>query len=515
MRLFVGAHARQKQQFLPKLGGGMASLVFNDFDHAYISNATDPLSANVNGGLYDEHSVLSYFGRVNYDFANRYMFTAIVRKDGSSRFGSDNKFGYFPSLSMGWVVSRESFFPTSTPINFLKLRGSWGQNGNEPNGDFFYTSLLNNNGVYYFGQTKVQSSGAQPRTVPNPKLKWETSDQKDFALDLGMFNDRITLTLDYYIKSTKDWLVQAPIPDVLGVDEAPFINGGEMQNKGFEFELSLKQKISDFDINVGITGGFNKNEVKAINNSQHILTGGSAGFSQSNILRAEVGKPIGYFWGQQVAGVFQTEAEANAYVNKTGAKIQPYAHAGDFKFVDRDGDGVISDNDRTDIGNPTPVFTGGLNLNVTWKGIDLYASFYTALGQKAWMALRRYDQPLTNYTMDMYQNRWTGEGSTNSYPRVTSNDANNNMQTPSDFYVHDASYVRLKNLTLGYTIPKSITQMAKISKLRIYLSGENLLTMTKYPGYEPEMGGAWDNHGIDLGLYPQARSIIGGLSVTF
>ena len=510
-------HAAEKD-WNEYINAAKAGLIFNDFDHAYVDNATDPTSIQAGAALRDEHTMLSYFGRLNYDFGNRYMFTAILRKDGSSRFGSDNKFGYFPSVSAGWVISRESFFPANTVLNFLKLRGSWGQNGSENIGNFAYTSLIGNGNIYYFGQTSptsgTQINGTQPTRIANPKLKWETSDQKDFALDLGFLNDRITLTLDYYIKTTKDWLLDAPAEKVIG-NVPPTVNGGNVENRGFEFELSLKQKISDFDVNVSFTGGFNKNEVKQLNNAEGVLKGGSGGFGQNDILRAEVGKPMGYFWGNKVVGVFQNKAEVDAYVDSKGNKIQPNAVPGDFKFADLNGDGKISDADRTDIGNPAPVFTGGVNLNVAWKGFDFYASFYSALGQKAWTAHRRYDQVFTNYSMDQYTNRWTGEGSTNSYPRVTSVDNNKNLQTPSDFYVHDASYLRLKNLTLGYTVPKSLTQKAKISKLRIYFSGENLFTFTKYPGYEPEIGGGVFSRGVDLGLYPQARSVIGGISVTF
>ncbi len=490
-------------------------LIFDDFENAYLDNATLSESAT-NGGGFSDHTMFSYVGRLNYDFKSRYMLTATYRVDGSSRFGSENKYAKFPSISAGWVISNESFMPQTDIINLLKLRASWGRNGNESIGDFAYTSTMGTGALYFFGQGKVQYNGAQPTRISNPNLKWETSQQTDIALDMGFFMNKITLTIDYYNKRTKDWLVQAPVPIIIG-NVAPIINGGEISNKGLEFELGYKTSISDLKFDVMLTGAFNKNEVVDIKNSEKSLSGGDGGFGQSGIIRFSVGDQAGYFYGYQVAGIFQNQAEINAYVGPDGTtKIQPNAVPGDFKFVDQNGDGKLTDAaDRVKLGSPNPKFTGGFNFNASWKGFDLNMFWYSALGQDVWMAIRRYDQPVSNYTAEYYKNRWTGEGTSNTYPRVTTVDNNNNWKTPSSFYVHDASYLRLKNLTLGYTLPLSISKIAKVTKLRVYISGENLLTFSKYPGYEPEIGGGVFGNGIDRGIYPQARTVISGINITF
>lgn len=489
------------------LGATKADLIFQDLDHAYIANATDDKTTTAYGG-FDDHTMMSYFGRVNYDFAGKYMFTGTFRRDGSSRFGSANKFGNFPSVSAGWNISNEEFFPKSPVFSSAKLRASWGRNGNESIGDFRYTTTMSNGNIYYFGTTPAQVNGVQPSRLSNPNLKWETSQQTDVAVDLGFLDNRITLTLDYYSKKTIDWLVTAPISLMAG-NSAPVINGGDMRNKGFEYELTLRQKVSDLEIRLALTGAINKNEMVDIKNAEKILTWGDGGFGQSGILRAEVGKPYGFFYGYQVDGVFQNWAEVNAYKNEEGKLIQPNARPGDFRFRDLDGDGKIAEADRTMLGNPIPDFTGGANLDLEWKGIDFNMFWYAALGQQNWMALRRYDQVYTNYTDDFYKNRWTGEGTSNTYPRVTFVDKNNNLKSASDFYVKDASYLRLKTITLGYTFPRNFTNKIRISKIRVFVTGENMFTFTKYPGYEPE------SQGVDLGLYPQPRSVLGGINLTF
>jgi len=496
------------------LNGSKKGLIFNSFTNSYLSNATDNATATTWGG-YGDHTMASYVGRINYDFNNKYMMTATLRSDGSSNFGPNNKYATFPSISGGWVISNEGFMSQfSNILSLAKLRASWGQTGNEAIGAFAYTTTLTNYANAFFGQNKTQYNGTLPTQFENPNLKWETSQQTDIGLETGFYKNSLTLTLDYYDKRTRDWLVTAPIMNIAG-NNAPVVNGGEISNKGFEFELGYKKNLHEVNINVSLTGAFNKNEVLAIDNASQSLIGGTGMIGQSNIKRFQVGQPAGYFYGIQVAGIFQTWADVNSYVDKNGNKIQPNAQPGDFKFVDQNGDGKIDDNDRINLGDPNPKFTGGINFNINWKGFDFNMFWYTALGQKAWMSLRRYDMTIANYTADYYNNRWTGAGTSNTYPRVSITDPNNNWTTPSSFYVQDASYMRLKNLTLGYTLPKSILQTVKLSKIRIYISGENLLLITKYPGYDPEIGGGIWTSGIDLGNYPQARTILGGINITF
>lgn len=491
-----------------------ADVIFDDFNNAFLNNATDDETATA-GGTYEEHTVLSYFGRVNYDLRDRYIISATVRVDGSSRFGSANKFATFPSVSAGWVISEEDFFPTSLPINFMKLRASWGRNGNENIGDFAYTSTMANGAIYYFGVTPKQYNGTVPAKIANPNLRWETSEQIDIGADIQMFSSKITMGVDYYIKNTIDWLVDAPAPLMIG-NVPPTINGGEIKNSGVEFEIVHKNRFGGFEYDFSVTGAFNKNEVVNIDNAEKVLQGGEGGFGQDDILRAEVGMPMGFFYGYEVEGVFQTQEEIDAYTDAEGNLVQSNAVPGDFKFKDQNGDGQLTDaDDRVNLGNAIPDFTGGFNFNASWNNFDVNMFWYASVGNQIWMALRRYDQPFTNYTKAWYENRWTGEGSTNEYPRVTHVDQNNNLKTPSDFYVKDADYIRLKNISLGYTIPKSVTQKIKISRLRLYIAGENMLTFTKYPGFEPEIGGHIFSASVDRGLYPQARTVTGGVSITF
>lgn len=495
------------------LSGSKKDVIFNDFGHAYIDNATDPESATFRGG-YTEHTVASLFGRINYDYMNRYMLTATLRRDGSSRFGSENKYGYFPSVAAGWVISREDFMSSaSSAVDLLKLRLSWGQNGNENIGDFGYTSIIGNQNIYYFGTDKTQYNGTQPTQIANPSLKWETSEQTNAGLDFATLGNSLRVTLDYYVKTTKDWLVTAPVPMMVG-NSAPTINGGSVRNSGFEAEVSFKKQLGKFYLETSVNGAYNKNEVLDIQNSEKRLQGGDGGFGQSGVLYAAVGTPMGVFYGVKTDGIFQTPEEIAAYTNTDGGLIQPKAKPGDIKFLDANGDGAITDADRVSLGSPYPDFTGGFNLSLEYAGFDFNTFLYASLGQEVYDATRRYDMNGTNYSED-WLNRWTGPGTSNYYPRVTFVDDNQNMKTVSDFFVHKASFLRLRNTSLGYSLPKSVTDYLKIKKLRFYVSAENLLTITKYKGYDPEIGGGVFSNGIDHDIYPQARTIMGGINVTF
>jgi TonB-linked SusC/RagA family outer membrane protein len=495
------------------LWGSKNDLIFDDFGHSYLDNATDPESANTGGG-YSEHTVASLFARLNYDLMNRYIVTATIRRDGSSRFGDENKYGYFPSASIGWVISREDFMSNLSDIfNVLKLRASWGQNGNESIGNFGYTSVIGNSNIYYFGDGKTQYNGTQPTRIANPSLKWETSEQTNFGIDMTTLGSSLSLTVDYYIKRTKDWLVTAPVPMLVG-NSAPIINGGSVQNSGVEAEISYRKQIGKLYLSTSMNGAFNKSEVLDIKNAEKRLQGGDGGFGQSGVIYAEIGTPMGVFYGIRTDGIFQTQAEIDSYVGTSGGKIQPNAKPGDIKFVDENGDGTISDGDRVRIGSPFPDFTGGLNLSAEMYGFDFNMFLYAALGQEIYSATRRYDMNYANYTGE-WLNRWTGEGTSDKYPRVTFSDNNLNGKTVSDFYIQDGSFVRLRNITLGYSLPKSVTDAIKLTRLRLYVSAENLYTFTRYTGYDPEIGGGVFDNGIDRGIYPQPRTIMTGINVTF
>lgn len=495
------------------LGGSKNDLIFNDLEHAYLNNAKDPLSAQIYGDL-GEHTVASLFGRINYDLKDKYMLTAIVRRDGSSRFGSENKYGTFPSVSLGWVISKENFMSSfQNFLDFMKLRASWGQNGNENIGDFRYTSVISTGATYYFGADKTQYQGAQPSYYSNPFVRWEASEQTDLGLDLAFFSNRITLTVDAYNKATKDWLLTVPIMMLAG-NSAPVVNGGKVVNQGIEAELGFKNQFGKFHMDLTLTGNVNRNEVKEINNLEQRLTGGTGAHGQADIIQARVGAPMSQFYGYKTAGIFQNQAEVDAYVNSNGGKIQPNAQPGDVRFVDANGDGTLSDLDRVKLGSPFPKFTGGLNFNASYGPIDFTMFWYTSLGAKIWEATRRFDINYANFRGEALE-RWTGEGTSNKYPRVTLDDKNNNWKTPSDLFVKDADYLRLRNLTIGFTLPKTVSQKLKLEKLRLFVSGENLVTITNYDGFEPEIGGGLFSRGVDHGNYPQARTILGGVQVNF
>jgi len=494
------------------IGGSKSDVIFDDFGHAYLDNAQDPESALIYGG-YAEHTMLSYFGRINYGFRDKYLLTATLRADGSSRFGTENKFGYFPSVSAAWVISAENFMKNIKPISFLKLRASWGQNGNEEIGNFQYTSLISNQSIYYFGIDQIQYNGTQPLAIANPSLRWETSEQTDIGLDLRLFSGMLSFSTDYYIKKTKDWLLTPPAMLLIG-NNPPLVNGGDVMNTGVEVEFGYNYTVGDFNFKLNLTGSYNKNEVLSIPNTEQRLVGGQGGHTHNDILYAAPGTPLGVFYAIQTDGIFQNWDEVNAYTNADGNLIQPNAQPGDFKFVDYNNDGIIDDNDRQFLGNPYPDFIGGLNLNIDWKGFDFSMFWYAALGQQVWDATMRYDLNYVNYRASIL-NRWTGEGTTNVYPRITYSDLNNNFSTPSDFFIKDADYVRLKYISLGYSFPKKIIKNAKLSNLRIYIAAENLFTFTKYDGFEPEIGGSTFSNGIDHGVYPQARTILGGISIGF
>ncbi|MGK7397468.1 MAG: SusC/RagA family TonB-linked outer membrane protein [Candidatus Cyclobacteriaceae bacterium M3_2C_046] len=495
------------------VAGRKGDVVLDGLDYAYLDNAQDPESAQAWGG-FSEHTLMSYFGRVNYSFDDKYMMTAILRADGSSRFGPNNKFGYFPALSAGWVLSRENFLQNLPQISFLKLRASWGQNGSENISNFAYVSQISTGNIYYFGLDEMQFNGAKPSRIANPNLRWETSQQVDIGFDLGLWDDKLTMTVDWYNKTTKDWLVTAPAPLMVG-NSAPIINGGEITNKGIELELGYKTRVNeDLSFDLRLTSAYNKNEVQDIENTEKVLSGGEGGFGQAGILRAEVGKPMGYFYGYKTDGIFQSEDQVSQYVNEEGDLIQPNAAPGDFKFVDLNGDGKLSDKDRTMLGNPYPDLTSGFNFTMNWKGFDFNMFWYGAIGHQIWMGTRRYDMNYTNYTTDVL-NRWTEQNPVNDYPRVTLADLNQNWKRPSEFFVEDADYLRLRNITLGYTLPASLTDNIRLGKIKVYITAENLLTFTKYPGLEPEIGGGVFDIGIDQGIYPNATTLIGGLNVTF
>ena len=467
---------------------------------------------SVYGAPFVEHTMASMFGRLSYNYDERYMVQATVRRDGSSRFGPNNKYGIFPSFSAGWNVMNESFMEdTRDWLSNLKIRFSWGKNGNDNIDDFGYTSLTAMGNNVLFGKDAIKWNGSKASRLSNPDLKWEESEQTDIGIDLGFFNGALTASIDYYIKKTNGMIIEMPIPSYVG-ETKPLGNVGDMENKGVEFELGYKWNIGDAHFSVKGNATYLKNTLKNLgNDTGYIDLDGIQGLSGGGT-RGSNGQPFPYFFGYKTDGVFQNVAEVQAYVNKDGNLIMPDAVPGDVRFVDVNGDGQITADDRTNIGNGTPDWTYGLNLNADWKGFDFNIFFQGVAGNEVFDGTFRSDVSSGNYPSWML-GRWTGEGTSNKYPRLALGD-DINWQV-SDLYVCDGSYFRLKNITLGYTLPQNLTRKVCIERLRIYFQAENLATWTKYWGFDPEISSGATSLGVDRGVYPQARTFTIGANISF
>ena len=471
------------------------------------------------GAPYTEHHLASLFARLSYNYDERYMAQFTIRRDGSSRFGSHHKYGTFPSFSLGWNMMNESFMKSTNDwLNNLKIRFSWGKNGNDNIGDFAYTTLTTTGGSnnYYYGQTAAMVYGSKANRLANEDLKWEESEQTNIGIDLGFWQNKLTFSVDYYKKKTNGMIIDMPIPSYVG-EQRPLANVGDMENSGWEFEVAYKWNISDARFAVRGNASYLKNELKNIGNDKGFLNYGISQFSDGGT-RAENGQPFPFFYGYKTDGIFQNMAEVNAYTNKNGGLIQPNAQPGDFRFVDVNGDGAITSDDRTNIGNGVPKWSFGFNFDAEWKGFDLGVFFQGVSGVDVFDATYRQDIASGNYPTWILD-RWTGEGTSNSVP--TLGDSKN--WVCSDMYVHDGSYLRLKNITLVYTLPRNLTAKVGISRLRLYARAENLFTWTKYWGFDPEIGAGFDDNsqkhntestGVDYGVYPQARTYTIGFNIS-
>lgn len=509
----VGASLLQRGSL--SMSASRNNLKIDDEDHAYISMATSS-TASASGGPGNPSAIVSFFARANYAYDNRYMITATVRRDGSSRFGPNNRFGTFPSVSVGWNVSNESFLRDVRWLDALKLRASWGQNGNENIGDFAYLATISTYGLSYpFGSqitTGDLAVGAAPTKVVNPDLKWETSEQTDIGVDLHLLGC-LGFTFDYYVKQTKDLLVTTPVPLMLG-NSFPTANAGNVRNSGVEFAVDFQRQFGKWNIAINGNISYNKNRVTYVGTDTGYVTGATVQGITGAVTRMEAGHAMSYFWGYKTLGIFQNQAEIDSWVNSKGEKIQPDARPGDFRYQDTNDDGVIDDNDRVDLGNPFPTVTFGLNLNVSAYGFDLGITTAGQAGNKIFSVLRRADLSMSNYGAWVL-NRWHGEGTSNSIPRVATNDTNLNWTRPSDFYLKDGDFWRIRNITLGYTF--RIPEKYYLRKVRLFASVDNAFIFTKYEGYDPEVGngGSILSSGIDRGVYPRPRTVSVGLNLTF
>ena len=456
----------------------------------------------------------SYFARVNYNYKERYIFQGSLRCDGSDKFGSNNRWGLFPSFSLGWNIAREAFWE-NVPDAFsaFKIRASWGLNGNDRISDFAYTSLIVSGSNYTFGRLDNEAiiTGVRQGRLANADLKWETSRQTDIGLELGFLSNALTLNLDYFHKTTVDMLMPALLPSYVGIEQ-PWTNGGKMLNWGIEADLSYKFRVSS--VNFALAGNITYLRNRLIDYGNET---GSSNLDNVQgvgvVSRAQNGEVYPFFYGYKTAGIFQTQAEVDAYVNDKGELLQPNAHPGDVRFVDYNGDGKINDDDRTKIGKGMPDITYSFSLNIEWQGLDLNLFFQGIGGNQVFDATRRPDLSLANQPAWIL-NRWTGPNTSNTIPRVTEQDPNDNWRS-SDLYIKPGSYLRLKSLQLGYSLPKKWMQTIHFQKIRVYFSAENLLTFTAYDGYDPEIGSGGTSIGIDAGCYPQSRTLSVGANIVF
>jgi TonB-linked SusC/RagA family outer membrane protein len=522
-------------------GSNTGTTLFGNFNRAYLSNSQvtsytmSPDTARANAqslthsisltGNQDAiYSQASFFGRINYNFKETYLASLVMRADGSTNFAKGQQWGYFPSVSAGWVASNEAFLESTKDwMDFLKVRASWGSNGNDNISKFNYLSLIQlSNAQYNFGKdNSTMTAGSYPATIGVNDTKWETSYQTDLGFDARFLNSKLNLTLDVYDKTTKNWLIMAPLLATAGVSTNPYINGGDVTNKGIELQLSYNNNIGkDFSYSVSGSYAYNQNQVNNIPTADGIIHGGtnSIWVNGPEFFRCSAGNPIGYFWGYKTAGVFQTEADVLSWKSKNGTVLQPTAQPGDLKYVDVNGDGTITAADKTNIGDPNPHHVFGFSLSCNYKSFDLSVTGNGVAGNKIVESYRNPTQ-YSNWTTDILGS-WHGEGTSNTLPRLTQNSSN--YSDFSDIFVHDGSYLRISNITLGYDLAKNL-KWKNLSQFRVYVAVENVITFTKYTGMDPEVGysasDASGNYsfgqGVDLGSYPRPQTFLVGVNVKF
>ncbi|WP_207514473.1 SusC/RagA family TonB-linked outer membrane protein [Longitalea luteola] len=489
-----------------------------DINYAYLSVAQNVSRGlpymGIEGGP-TENALLSYFGRLQYNFREKYLLNLTFRADGSSKFAPNKRWGYFPSVSAGWVASSEEFMRNIEWLDYFKLRGSWGRVGNQNVAAYQFLSPIGfSDAGYIFGPGEGSSTqGAYPFRLGNPDVKWETSEQTNVGFDATVMK-KLNVSFDYYIKNTKDWLIAIPMLATSGVDSM-LINGGDVRNTGIELALNYRNSIGrGFNYSIGVNGAWNKNRVGRIPTFDQTLHGNERVLYDNALefYRASNGNPVGYFWGLKTDGLFQTEADVNGYVSKTGNRIQPDAQPGDVRFVDVNDDGVINANDKTKIGDPNPDFTFGFNVALDYKGFDFLVQASGVAGNQIVQSWRNQSASKGNYSAEILE-RWTGPGSSNRIPRVTED--NRNWTQFSDLYIHDGSFLRISTITLGYDL-STLLKKNYLSKVRLYASVLNAFTFTKYNGMDPEVGyNESFSSGVDLGYYPRPRTVMVGANIRF
>lgn len=463
----------------------------------------------------------SLFARVQYNYKEKYLFTGSIRRDGSSRFGPDNRYGIFPAFSGGWVLTNEDFW-NYPQVNFLKVRASYGSNGNDRINDLAFSSLIAPNAyTYVFGPGGNQTVyyGGAPTALANPLLRWEESRQLDIGVESRFFSGLLGVEIDYYHKVTSGLLIINQSIPVMAGNNPSFSNLGEIRNSGFEFKIDYANRFGDLDFNASLNGSTLNNVVTQVDGELGFVNGYNWPVRNAFISRMETGLPLFYFRGYKTDGIFQSQQEVFSHINANGDVLQPNARPGDLRFVDTNGDGVIDFDDWTEIGKPWADFIFGFNLNASYKSFDVSMLIAGQVGNQIYRAFERQDLPNRNY-MERWTDRWSESNPNGTLPRVSSASGNPvaNNDSPSDFFVEDGDYVRLRNLQIGYSLPQSLLFKAKITKARVYMAADNLITLTNYSGFDPEIGvqgygvGA---AGVDRGFYPQTRSISAGIQLSF
>ncbi len=465
------------------------------------------------GGIGVSYRLNSYYSRALYNYDSKYLLSASLRADQSSNFGANFRTAIFPSFSLGWVISEEDFF-NAGPINFLKVRGSWGLNGNDRIRALAFAARIVPAFAAPIGGQIV--TGAAPASIPNPDIRWEASNQIDLGVEIRLFDDALTAEFDIYQKTTEDLLQAQPIPGLSGATENPISNLGEIRNRGFEASVNYKFNVGKVRISTGLNYTTFSNEVIDVAGEAGFIEGWRWPVRNQAITRLSEGFPVGHFVGLQTDGIFQSENEVFSHIGTNGALLQPNAQPGDLRFVDTNGDNVINTDDITDIGSPWPDHIIGFTLGASIGGFDFNAVLGTQIGHDIFRAYERSDITFTNY-QDFWLDRWTPENPGNDLPRLSTLDLNNN-QRASDFYVEDGTFLRLRNLQVGYNFSSDILDKISVQGLRLYVSANNLFTLTGYRGFDPEIG--TNNNdildtGIDRGFYPSNTSLGAGLRVTF
>lgn len=485
-------------------------------DPAYryiINGSLNPTGVPLQGNK-NESALISYLGRIGYDYAGKYFVNGIIRRDATSLLSSKNRAEVYPGVSAGWLISKESFFPTDALVSFAKLRASYGQSGNLAGLPSFPTSVSLTKTAGYLGSPAAAITGSAVDGLANLNLKWEKATQTDVGVDLGLLSGKVNVTADVFQKTNTRFLFQPPVAAVYGVSNPPFVNGGKIQNKGVELSVKYNGSVGELHYNLTANGSYIKNKIDDILPGQQTILSGPTVRDNLVPVWLQQGYSLYSFFGLKTAGLFQSQDEVNNYKGSSGALIQPNAKPGDIKFQDLNHDGKITEADKTYLGTPFPKFSYGFTANFNYGPFDLSVFLQGIAGNKLFNAVKYtgLNASIQNYNLLAdAKNAWTPTHTNTNIPRLSASDANGNFGNVSDFYVENGSYMRIKNVTLGYTLPKALLTKIGVRSARVFANAQNLATFTKYTGLDPEVG--INQNGVDLGLYPQARIILVGVNV--